>query len=81
MAQANDRLDLLSIFRKDDRARCGSKMNERVGLVGQQIGRIGEKRAAADRGTKIREKRWVHDARVYCSRKSQVASHKRVASP
>src|SRR4026207_613776 len=70
MTQPDDRLDLLSVFWKHDGARCRPEVNERVRLVGQQIGGFGEQRAAAGGGAKIREKSWLHGGRVYFSRPS-----------
>ena len=61
MAQPYDRLNLGGIAREHDGARRGAKMNERVGFVRQQIGRIPQHAGRPDNGGERVEKgavRW-----------------------
>ena len=56
MTQPDDRLDLLSVFWKHDGARCRPEVNERVRLVGQQIGGFAKDGLRRQGGSNVGEK-------------------------
>ena len=60
MTEAHDRLDFSRVRRQDDGAGRLAKVDEGIGLVGQEVCRVAQKRRGSDEAAERLEEAGIH---------------------